>query len=146
MMLGIFNHQDQLRVDIGWLERIGTFALPLCLASPGKHATPLSDLEEVEVSLLDNEAMAKLNEEFLQHDGPTDVITFDHGEILIGVEVAEENAENFGTSLNDELALYIVHGLLHLNGWEDKDPAEGKEMAELQATILGASIQLSDQK
>ncbi len=145
-MLGIFNHQDQFRVDVGWLERIGTFALPLCLASPGKHAAPLSDLEEVEVSLLDNETITRVNEEFLQHEGPTDVITFDHGEILVGVEVAEANAENFGNSLNDELALYMIHGLLHLNGWEDEDPTEAAEMAILQESILAGSIRLSDQE
>ncbi len=145
-MLGIFNHQDQFRVDVGWLERIGTFALPLCLASPGQHAAPLSDLEEVEVSLLDNETITRVNEEFLQHEGPTDVITFDHGEILIGVEVAEANAETYGNSLNDEVALYIIHGLLHLNGWEDTDPSEAAEMATLQKTILAGSIRLSYQE
>jgi len=144
-MLGIFNHQDQFRVDIGWLERIGIFALPLCLASPGRHAAPLSDLEEIEVSLLDDATITMVNEEFLQHEGPTDVITFDHGEILIGVEVAEANAESFGNSLNDELALYIIHGLLHLNGWEDKVPSEAAEMAALQETILAEAIRISDE-
>jgi probable rRNA maturation factor len=141
MTLAIYDHQTSGELDVDWLESVARRALPLCSGNPGKGAALLlGDLEEIEVSLLDDAAIAEVNERFLSHTGPTDVITFDHGEILIGVGVARENAAAFGKTLKEEVALYIVHGLLHLNGWEDKCRDEAAEMATLQETILAKAI------
>jgi len=78
--------------------------------------------------------MTRLNESFLRHAGPTDVITFDystpgsrtldpdprlHGEILICVDEAVLQARKFGTSWQSEVVRYIVHGVLHLLGFDD---------------------------
>ena len=78
--------------------------------------------------------MTRLNESFLRHAGPTDVITFDystprpqspepgpqlHGEILIGVDEAVLQARKFGTSWQSEVVRYMVHGVLHLLGFDD---------------------------
>lgn len=139
MPVEIYDHQDSPGVDIEWLEEVARRALPRCVASRGKHPPLLENLAGIEVSLLNDKEMARVNEQFLSHRGPTDVITFDHGEILVGVGVARENAEAFGKTLMEELALYIVHGLLHLNGWEDKDPGEAAELAALQESILAES-------
>ena len=67
-------------------------------------------------------------------DGPTDVITFRHGEIVISVETAERQAKEYSTSFDRELRLYFVHGLLHLVGLEDKTDQGFKRMADSQRT------------
>ena len=63
---------------------------------------------------------------------PTDVITFQHGEIVISVETAKRQARQFATSLDHELRLYLVHGLLHLHGFDDKTAAGAREMKRVQ--------------
>ena len=68
--------------------------------------------------------------------GPTDVITFQHGEIVISADTARRQARQFGTSLLHELQLYLVHGLLHLRGFDDRRPGEAKRMARRQERIV----------
>ena len=67
--------------------------------------------------------MASLNAKFLGHEGPTDVITFDYGhdggEIFICPDVAVAQAKEFGMTPQMELVRYLVHGLLHLKGYDD---------------------------
>jgi len=69
--------------------------------------------------------------------GPTDVITFRHGEIVISAETALRQARQYRSSLMQELQLYIVHGLLHLRGYDDKTPSGSREMERRQRSILG---------
>ena len=64
------------------------------------------------------------------------MITFQHGEIFISVDTARANARRFRTSAEDELKLYIVHGLLHLGGFEDKTPAQARRMEAVQRRIF----------
>lgn len=96
----------------------------------------ICDLEVVEMSLLDDEDMARLHGEFLGDATTTDVITFAHGELLIGVEVAARQAEQFGTNQSREIALYGIHGMLHLSGFDDQTPDEAKVMAARQEKLL----------
>ena len=70
--------------------------------------------------------------------GPTDVITFQHGEICISVETALRQAAAFGTSLEHELRLYLVHGLLHLHGFDDRTPRGRARMKAVQEDIVAA--------
>ena len=79
-----------------------------------------------------------LHRKFLGEPGPTDVLTFQHGEIFISVEIARRNARAFGNSLMRELKLYIVHGLLHLHGFDDQTPAEAHKTKAAQEKILRA--------
>ncbi len=72
----------------------------------------------------------------MQIAGPTDVITFQHGEIFISVETAQRQAESFATSLEHELRLYLVHGLLHLHGFDDRDPDARRRMHSTQEKIV----------
>ena len=83
--------------------------------------------------------MASLHRKFLNKPGPTDVITFQHGEIFISVPTAQRQAREFRTSLARELELYIVHGLLHLHGFDDQTEAEIKRMRAAESTVLGRS-------
>jgi len=69
-------------------------------------------------------------------EGPTDVITFHHGEIVIGAQVAQRQASEFNEPLAREILRYLVHGLLHLAGHEDSDPGERRTMETAQETIV----------
>ena len=69
-------------------------------------------------------------------DGPTDVITFQHGEIFISVETAERQSVNFSGDTCRELWVYFVHGLLHLSGLEDLTEQGFEEMATIQEAIV----------
>jgi probable rRNA maturation factor len=68
------------------------------------------------------------------------VLTFQHGEIFISVETAKRNARAFGTSLLRELQLYIVHGLLHLHGFDDRTASAGRKIKAAQEKILRCSL------
>jgi probable rRNA maturation factor len=95
-------------------------------------------LKEVAVLLISDRRMAGLHRQFLHRTGPTDVITFEHGEIFISVETAQQNARRFGSSLTRELQLYIIHGLLHLHGFDDGNAIAAKKMSRAQEKILAA--------
>lgn len=82
--------------------------------------------------------MASLNRRFTHHSGSTDVLTFQHGEIFISVEMAWRNSRVFGNSLTAELRLCIVHGLLHLHGFDDQTEAEAREIEKAQKKVLRA--------
>ncbi len=85
---------------------------------------------ELSIQLLAPGRMAQINWDYLKHQGPTDVITFDLsdeevpellvGEILICPEVAARQAKVFETTWQEELFRYLIHGLLHLKGFDDK--------------------------
>ncbi|MFT5408736.1 MAG: putative rRNA maturation factor [Verrucomicrobiales bacterium] len=101
-----------------------------------KAGAPLAGLEEIEVTLVSDGIIAAVHVDFMAIDGATDVITFDHGEIVISTETAAVQAVENGNSIERETALYVVHGLLHLAGYADKTDTEFTQMAEIQAEIL----------
>ncbi|HEU6449006.1 MAG TPA: rRNA maturation RNase YbeY [Verrucomicrobiae bacterium] len=80
---------------------------------------------EIEINLVSAEKMAEINWQFLKHEGSTDVITFDYsrsnlsGEIFICIDDAIAQAKRFKTSWQSEIARYLVHGILHLAGYDD---------------------------
>ncbi len=100
----------------------------------------LTDWELV-IHLVDDREMTPLNERFLSHQGSTDVITFNlddldpatktgmmRGEIFVCVEEARRQARRYHTSWAMEVMRYIVHALLHLQGYDDHDPADRRRM------------------
>ncbi len=90
--------------------------------------------------------MARVNETFLQHAGSTDVITFDHsdeavperlhGEIFISVPDAVKQGREFRTTWAEELVRYLIHGLLHLRGYDDLQPALRRVMKREEQRVL----------
>jgi probable rRNA maturation factor len=84
--------------------------------------------------------IASLHRQFLNQSGPTDVLTFQHGEIFISAETARRNARAFRNSLERELQLYIVHGLLHLHGFDDQRGADARKMKVMQERILAKAL------
>ena len=128
------NLQRKVPVKVKSLQEFAEGALVACAAVPGSRAFPAG---EVGVLLVSDRRIAILHRQFMNVNGPTDVITFQHGEIFISAETAQRHARRFGNSFVRELHLYIVHGLLHLRGWDDQKPADARRMQVLQERILG---------
>lgn len=133
------NRQRVMRVPLASLQEFAERALKECLRIPGKKFSGLSGLAELNVIVVSNRRMAALHHRFLHLPGPTDVITFQHGEIFVSAEVARSHARRFGNSLEAELRLYIAHGLLHLHGFDDKSPAAAAEMERAQEKLMALS-------
>lgn len=93
-------------------------------------------LRHLEVTFLDDDEMARLHGEFLSDPTTTDVITFQHGELVIGVEVADRQAVEFGTTPELEIALYGIHGMLHLAGFDDRTVEDSQQMKIRQEELL----------
>ena len=138
--LHLYNRQKRHPVPLRWLKKIGIFAANVCRHEALSPEAPIRSLEEIEVTYIDDPEITRVHGEFLADPTPTDVITFHHGEILISADTAARQATEQGQSLNHELALYLVHGLLHLAGHDDHDPAEAKVMAEKQSAILALAM------
>lgn len=107
---------------------------------------------EISLAFVDNATIHRLNRQFLQHDEPTDVLTFPlsegqgarlAGELVIGAEVALEQAASRGHDVQAELALYVIHGLLHLCGFDDKTASAAREMRQRERHYL-AQLNLPD--
>ena len=130
------NLQRKIRIDVANLEEFAAKALRACLQLPKPRPTELTELREISVVLVSDRRMASLHRQFLNQAGPTDVLTFQHGEIFISVETARRNARVFGSSLARELRLYIIHGLLHLHAFDDQTESEAREMQKTQQQIL----------
>ena len=91
---------------------------------------------KVVVALVDDETIAELHERYLGVAGPTDVLSFPHGEIVVSGETARREAETRGIPPLHELVLYVVHGALHLTGHDDKTPKACKRMRAAERRIL----------
>jgi probable rRNA maturation factor len=89
--------------------------------------------------LTTSEYLKEINVKYLEHDYDTDVITFNYneglkvsGEVYIGFEAVKENALNYNVSLRQEINRVIIHGVLHLTGYNDKSKREKAVMAKLE--------------
>src|SRR4051812_47555244 len=92
---------------------------------------------DISLAFVDNPTIHTLNKRYLDHDEPTDVLSFPLsgvgarklvGELVIGAEVALAQAQERGHDVQAELALYVIHGLLHLCGYDDHTDAGAAEM------------------
>ena len=92
--------------------------------------------EEILIVLVSDRKISAIHRQFMGVSGPTDVITFRHGEIVVSVETAARQATEYGTDLFQELRLYIAHGLLHLGGYDDHSEEGSREMAKLQDELM----------
>jgi probable rRNA maturation factor len=134
--ISIRNLQRRVPLDVAWLRRFATLALEECLCVCDDDRFALAALEEVSVAIISDRRIAELHVDFMDISGATDVITFEHGDIAISAETARHYADEHAHSTEHELALYIVHGLLHLNGFEDREPRARRRMHAAQARVL----------
>ncbi len=132
-VLTIRNRQRTRPVDLRWLRQIARELV---------RSLPQVSRIELGVFLVADGEMIRTNEHFLHHAGTTDVITFDyselgarnpelkrlHGEIFVCVDEALRQARRFRTSWQSEIVRYLVHGVLHLLGYDDSRPAARRRM------------------
>lgn len=97
----------------------------------------------VSIVVVNDRTIHRLNRRFLNHDEPTDVITFSleegdilDGEIVTSADTAAAAAERYGWTMADELLLYAVHGALHLAGYDDRSPTERRTMRSREGRYL----------
>lgn len=101
-------------------------------------------LDELNYILCSDAYLLQINQQYLNHDTYTDIVTFDNserekritGDIFISVERTQENAGKYQVSPETELHRVIIHGILHLLGYKDKKPAEKQLMTEKEDFYL----------
>lgn len=105
------------------------------------HGGPASAV--VELVWMAQEEHCRLHEQFLQDPTPTDVMAFPYGdedlfgEVVVNLDMAIERAKELGCSPLGELELYVVHGVLHLLGFDDQEPKERERMRAAEREVLG---------
>jgi probable rRNA maturation factor len=139
----VLNLQRKMQIDLPALQKSAEKILELVLRLRVGRRTQLRRLEEISVLFVSDRRMASLHRQFLGQGGPTDVLTFQHGEIFISVETAQHHARGFGNSTAEELKLYIIHGLLHLNGFDDRQKKGARRMEVVQQQILRSAGRLN---
>ncbi len=135
MPINFYNHQIELNLKHkkevrDWLNEVAT-----------EEGVKIDELSYI---FCDDEYLLSINQQYLNHDTYTDIITFDlteekgimNGEVYISIERVGENAKKFKNSPEDELHRVMVHGLLHLIGYDDKNPAEKAGMREKEDACL----------
>lgn len=101
------------------------------------------EMSDITLVFCNDEFLLKVNQDHLDHDFYTDIITFDYcseglisGDLFISVERVIENAEHFNVTFEQELHRVIIHGILHLCGYLDKTPEEELVMREKESEAL----------
>lgn len=135
--IAVRNLQRKVKVNLTELQKFAAAAGQTCFGLQKNTATGLDALNEVAILIISDSRMAELHQRFMNEAGPTDVITFQHGEIFISADTALSNAKRFDTSIRHELRLYIVHGLLHLQGFDDRDAEGTRRMRAAEKKVLG---------
>lgn len=136
MEILVLNNQNDLSLSV---DSVRT-AVAACLA---KEA---SATDEVSLSFVDKEAIAALHQEFFDDPTPTDCISFPldqgeesyHvlGEVVVCPRVALDYVQAEGGDPYKEVTLYLVHGLLHLLGYDDQEPEAQEVMRRKEASLL----------
>ena len=111
-------------------------AVPRAKAACKRAAELVLPGRKLVVALVDDAEIAALHLRFLGLAEPTDVLSFDDGEIVVSGETARREAEARGIDPRRELVLYVVHGALHLAGHGDSTPAQRKRMRAAERRAL----------
>jgi probable rRNA maturation factor len=134
MKIELTNLQDNVPID----RRAMRSAARAALADlPGCYS----------VVFVDNQQMQEINRDYLHRDRTTDVIAFPFtdapltkddcaGEIIVSAEVAATQARERDLEVKAEMALYVIHGGLHLNGYDDATPDQAERMHDRERTLL----------
>ncbi len=109
--------------------------------------------EEINYIFCDDSYLIRINQEHLNHDTYTDIITFDYTEgnqifsdIYISIERVKDNAAQFKESFERELSRVMAHGILHLCGYKDKTQEEKEEMRTKEEECLSLQTQMRDKE
>jgi probable rRNA maturation factor len=131
---------DELEVEVSVGEGVTPPVDPARVEAAVRHVLRAEGVKagEISVALVDDDGIAALNQQYLGHEGPTDVISFHlHepgdpplGDVYVGVQQAARQAAGFGASPADEVLRLAVHGTLHVLGYEHPE-GEGREASPM---------------
>ncbi len=131
----VHNSHKQLRYKLSEVENLYHY-----LDQSGKFPIPDGDLS---IAILNQKEMERLHAEFLQDSSLTDVITFEGdpevqtaGEICVSPDYALAYATRHNLSVSEELTLYLVHGYLHLAGYDDRTPPDKQKMRRAEKRAM----------
>jgi len=101
-------------------------------------------VESLPINFISSDQIITINKEYLNHNYSTDIITFNYsgskknldGEIFISIDDAKINAKAYNNSLKEELLRLVIHGILHLLGYDDIKKSDFKKMKELENSLL----------
>ena len=142
MTVQVINRLRDAAVPLAWLTR---------LARKAAQRLKIRGRGAFVVACIDQRTMRALNRRFLRHAGLTDVLSFNYltgkpasaapvggviGEVLVSPAFAKRYAKAHGLAYRDELARYVVHGLLHWAGHDDATPAQQRRMRVLEDRML----------
>ena len=101
------------------------------------------EIGEISYLFCDDEKILEVNQQYLNHDFYTDIITFDYseenmisGDIIISLQTVESNSQMYNTTFLEELHRVIIHGILHLSGLNDSTEEEEKVMRDAESNAL----------
>lgn len=144
MLISVTTHRDPEPLDLTAFERLAQFVLD-------REEAP--ELVELSVAIVDIAEMTELNEQYRGKEGPTDVLSFGCddpcavvaegepvtlGDVVIAPEIAEAQAAEYGHTVEEELNLLLVHGVLHLMGYDHEEDSDAEVMQERERALLGA--------
>lgn len=146
--------KDGSEIDAAFIEKVACFAL---------ESVNAPSSTEVSISFVDDTRMAELNEEYRSKIGPTDVLSFECdnlddgfatemdevyslGDIVIAPDVAYRQSVEYGNTYKEELALLIIHGILHLRGYDHIEDDEAEIMEKKQKDILSSLTSIMELK
>lgn len=144
MEINVTSHREPEPLDPAGFVRLAEFVL---LAEEAPVNCELS------IALVDLEEMSQLNGEYRGKEGPTDVLSFECddpcavtsadqpvmlGDVIIAPDVAVAQAEEYGHTVEEELNLLLVHGILHLLGYDHIDDADAVAMQDRERVVLSA--------
>ena len=112
---------------------------------------------ELDITIVSNEEIARLNEQYLQHEGATDVLSFPQieqkktvllnsqlGDIVVSSDMAFEQSKTYSNTFNQEFGLYIIHGILHLLGYDDREESDKLIMETKQEIWFNTLVKKND--
>lgn len=134
LIIDIADRQKIVRIGAPWLTRL----VQRTLVAEGIEEA------EIGISLVDDKQIAQVHGRWLGDSTPTDVITFDlsdgsgplQGDIVVSTETARRLAREYGWTSRQEVAYYVVHGLLHLTGYDDHALDDRRAMRARERAVL----------
>lgn len=150
----------EITIDANVRDRVAEYDTTTCLldcaaiAAAVRAAASIGGCSDcrIGVRVTSDPVIHQINREFLNHDYPTDVISFPYalsapiveGELIVSIDTAVVQAADAGWSVAEELLLYVIHGTLHLVGYDDVDDADRSVMRDAEAKAMSLLFPRSD--
>lgn len=149
MQISVVSHREPEPLEVSAFERLAAFVLD-------REEAPAAI--ELSIAIVDIEEMSQLNMDYRGNEGPTDVLSFECddpcavvgpdepvmlGDVVIAPAIAEAQAAEYGHTVEEELNLLLVHGILHLLGYDHVDDADALAMQARERVLLEAWVAAS---